>query len=254
MTVRKRSRVFKAAGGKFGYLLVALIALLLSAPLIVEGWTWNLVLGLLAGAVLVASLQAARPGRRSLVIGLALAATDLGVGRVVSIEGARWLVVLQAALWLSTLIYVTATILDAIFEKERVELETLQAALCVYLLIGLIWVYIYSLIALASPDAFRPQGGPMVRGSGDLSWRPAFMRLLLFSYSTLTSSGFRDLAPASGFAGICGNLEALSGQVYLAVVIARLVGMHAAHSPPGKPTAIGPAAGQGHEPSLRPNE
>src|SRR5262249_15941787 len=112
---RAGSWVLRAVGGKFGSLLVALIALLLSTPLVVEGRGWNLLPGLFASAVLVASLQAARPGRRSLRLGLALALADLGIGRLVLVEGARWLVVVQAVLWLATLLYVTFTILDAIF-------------------------------------------------------------------------------------------------------------------------------------------
>ncbi len=200
---RARSWLWRAVGGKFGILLVALIALLLSAPLIVQGWLWNLGLRLFASAVLVASLQAARPGRRSLTIGLALALIDLGIGRLVLIEGGRWLVILQAALWLATLIYVIITILDAVFERESVDVETLQAALCVYLLLGLLWMFVYALIALAAPGAFRFQGGPMAAWSDDQSRQTESMRLLILSYSTLTSSGFGDLTPASGFACIC---------------------------------------------------
>lgn len=104
-SVRASSWFLRSVGGRFGSLLCSLIALLLSAPLIVEGWGWNLLLGLSASGVLVAGLQAARPGGRSLRIGLALAAADLAIGRLVFLEGARWLVVLQAALWLSTLVY-----------------------------------------------------------------------------------------------------------------------------------------------------
>jgi hypothetical protein len=118
--------------------LVALIALLLTAPLIVDGWVWNLLLGLFASVVLVAGLQAARPGRRSAMIGSILAVSDLAIGRLVFIEGCRWLVVLQAVLWLATLILVSIAILDAVFEKTSVDVGTLQAALCVYLLLGLI--------------------------------------------------------------------------------------------------------------------
>ena len=52
--------------------------------------------------------------------------------------------------------------------------------------------------------------------------------MLVFSYSALTMTGFVGLALASGFANIRANLEALTAQVYLAVVIARLVGIRAA--------------------------
>jgi hypothetical protein len=93
---------------------------------------------------------------------------------------------------------------------------------------GLIWVAVYALIALAVPGSFRYQGAPMVRWVDDTSRRAEFLRLVIFSYSRLTSSGVGDLQTASGFASVCANLEALSAQVYLAVVIARLVGLQAA--------------------------
>jgi hypothetical protein len=106
-----------------------------------------------------------------------------------------------------------------------VDVETLQAALCVYLLLGLIWVYYYALIALATPDSFLFQGGPMLAWSDDPSRRSEFLRLVLFSESKLTASGYDDLKPASGFTNICACLGAPTGQVDRAVVIARLVGM-----------------------------
>jgi hypothetical protein len=74
----------------------------------------------------------------------------------------------------------------------------------------------------------------MVRWSDDPSRRAELVRLLVFSYSTLTSTGLGDLTSAGGFPSICANLEALTAQVYLAVVIARLVGMQAGPAPPGK--------------------
>jgi hypothetical protein len=219
------SWLLRAVSGKFGHLLLALVALLVSSPMIVEGGLWDLLLRLFASAVLVASLQAARPGRRSLWIGLGLAVVDLVIGRLTLIAGARWLVVLQVALWLGTLIFVTIVILDAVFTSENVDAETVQAVLCAYLLLGLIWVFLYGLIDLADPSSFRLLRGVRLVWSDGPTRRADFLRLLVFSYSTLTTSGFGDLAPASGFASICANLEALSGQVYLTVVIARVVGM-----------------------------
>ena len=54
-----------------------------------------------------------------------------------------------------------------------------------------------------------------------------FMRLFVFSYATLSGSNYAEVAPATGFACNAASLEAMTGQVYLAVVIARLVGLHA---------------------------
>jgi hypothetical protein len=228
---RPRSKVLRVAGGKFGILLVALVALMAFTPLIIEGPVWNVVLTLFTGAVLVASLHAARPGGRPLAFGFALALADFVIGRCAVIFDTRWLVLLQAVLWLSTLIYVTATILEAIFESEAVTVETLQASLCVYLLIGLIGGFGFALIDLTLPGSFQPSHGPGVVWTDERSRSTEFMRLFAFSYATLSGSSYGEIAPATGFASNAASLEAMTGQIYLAVVIARLVGIQAAQAP-----------------------
>jgi hypothetical protein len=224
-------------GGKYGFLLVALVALMLATPLIVEGRAVTIGMAVLTSAVLVAGLLAARPGVRSLVIGVLLALVDVGAGRLIALQGSKWLVLLQALLWLATLIYVTATILEALFENRMVGIETLQAALCVFLLLGLTWVYLFGLIDLAVPDSFEAKRGPRFSWSDDRSRRSEFMRLYVYSYAKLSGSGETDLAPATDFARIATALEAMTGQIYIAVVIARLVAL-AAHSQPSRSTTI----------------
>ena len=130
------SRLLSAAEGKFGLLLVALVALMGAAPLIPSPVS-DAVLTLFTGAVLVASLHAARPGGKPVAVGLALALADFLIGRCTVHFGTRWLVLLQTVLWLSTLIYVIATILGAAFGSREVTEEALLVALCVFLLIGL---------------------------------------------------------------------------------------------------------------------
>ncbi|MBV8267559.1 MAG: hypothetical protein JO355_16235 [Planctomycetaceae bacterium] len=234
--MRKKSKVLSAAGGKFGILLVALVALMASAPVIIEKPVGVGVVAydLFASAVLVASLHAARPGGTPVAIGLILALTDFGIGRLATFEGTRWLVILQILLWLSTLIFVTATILEAIFESEDVTVETLQESLCVYLLLGLIWVFAFALIEVAAPGSFQSQHGFRVAWSDDRSRRAELMRLSVLSYSTLAGSGTGDLTPSTEFANMAVALEAMMGQIYLAVVLARLVGVQAGQAPPGR--------------------
>jgi hypothetical protein len=189
--------------------------------------TSHAVLALFTGAVLVASLHAARPGGKSVVVGLALALADFLIGRFTSHFGTRWLVLLETVLWMSTLIYVTATILRAIFESREVTVETLLAALCVFLLIGLFWAFAFTLIELTLPGSFRATHGPGLVWADERSRTIEFMRLFVLSCSTLSGSNYAEIAPATGFACNTASLEAMSGQVYLAVVIARLVGLHA---------------------------
>jgi hypothetical protein len=225
---RSRPRVVHAFTGRYGVLLVALIAFLLLAPLLVVSWFWGMALAMLAGAVMVAGLVTARPGRRSLAIGLGLAATDIVIGRLAPVDSVRWMAALRAILWIGTMAYVAAAILEAIFEDERVTLETLQASFCVYLLLALIWAYIPVLIELAAPGSYRSPSGAVDRWSSDGWSRAAFLRFLTLSLSNLTGAGDPDIRPESGFAKICASLEGMMGQVYLATVIARLVGMYTA--------------------------
>jgi hypothetical protein len=136
---------------------------------------------------------------------------------------------LQIVLWLSILVFVAGTILEVIFESERVGVETLQAALCVHLLLGLLWVFVSALIEAAAPGSFLSERGPQIALRDEQSRWARFSRLLMFSYSALTTR-FGGLAPATGFASIHENLEAMTAQICLAVVIARLVDIRAAQS------------------------
>jgi hypothetical protein len=228
---RGRSRILRAVSGKFGYLLGALTALILSSPLMAEGWFWNVAYITFASAVLVASLYAARPGRQLLVIGLIVALIDVGIRGLAMIEGAHGLVLLQILLWLATLIFVIATLFEAMFDSDVVTVETVQASLCIYLLIGVLWVYLYALIDLLAPGSYVSQDGTQVNWSDDRSKRSEFMRLFVFSFSTLSGTGYGGVTAAGGFATIVASLEAIIAQIYLAVVIARLVGIQSAQPP-----------------------
>ena len=127
-TQRWIARSLGAAGGRFGLLLVALVALMAAAPLIVTRPMSDAVLAVFTGSVLLAGLHAARSGGKPVAVGLALALADFLVGRLAIHFGTQWLILLETLLWLSTLIYVTATILRTIFTSREVTVETLLAA------------------------------------------------------------------------------------------------------------------------------
>jgi hypothetical protein len=232
---RRRSKLLGATRGKYGYLLLALIVFLLTAPVVAESRFWRLVLAGFGSGLLVAGLQAARPGKRSLIVGVVLASVELAIGRMVDIHGSRWLLFSQALLWMLAMTYVTVEILEWVLSREEVTLETLQAAFCVYVLLGLIWAFLYVLVHISAPGSFQGQQGPPVALADASSRRLGFVRLFIFSYATLTGTGYGDLAPAGAFAEMLACLEAMTAQVYLAVVIARLVGMQVGPPPSARP-------------------
>jgi hypothetical protein len=107
---------------------------------------------------------AARPGRKSVVVGLALALADFLIGRCTAHFGTRWLVLLQAMLGMATLMYVMAMVLRAVFASRDVSVETLLAALCVFLLIGLFGAFAFTLVDLTFPGSFQTSHGPGLGG------------------------------------------------------------------------------------------
>ena len=137
---------------------------------------------------------------------------------------------------ISTLIYVFATILRAIFASREVAVETRLASLCVFLLTGLLGAFAFTLIDLMSPGSFRASHRPVFAWADERSRTTEFMHLFVFSYATLSGSNCAEVAPAPGFARNAASLEAMAGQVFLAVVVARLVGLHV--TPPRHTTGL----------------
>jgi hypothetical protein len=84
----------------------------------------------------------------------------------------------------------------------------------------------YSLVEALAPGSFR--GGDFVTGPPD----PGRVHLTLtyFSFVTLTTVGYGDVAPAAGLARGLANVEAIVGQFYLAVLVADLIGKRVAQA------------------------
>jgi len=231
MMIARLARL-RMAAQHFGVLLIALTILLATLPLLEDRPYWDVFVAMFADLVLIACLYAARPGDGSVKVGVALAIADFAIGRIASATSTPWLVVPQLLIWLSILLFVAITILRVVFQSKKVTIETLMASLCVLLLLGLIWTFVYVFVEMAMPHAFHSQSGRLGVWADDHARRAEFTRLLVFSFTTLSGAVGGDLAPAISFATMLASLEAMMGQIYMAVVIARLVGMQSVPSPP----------------------
>ncbi len=218
-------RLTKPFGGNFGLLLCVLFLFIATSPIIVDGRFGNVLLTLIGTLVLAGSVYAANPSRKSLTIAITLSVIDLATGWMASALSSPTLVGLQLILWLTTLLYAAAVILSHILRNRKVTAETLKAALCSYIFLGLIWVFIHGIIDFISPSQYHFQRvGETIWGNYS-SRRAEFLNLFILSYSTLTASGVAGLEPHGAFARIAICLEAMTGQFFLAVLISRLVGL-----------------------------
>jgi hypothetical protein len=122
-----------------------------------------------------------------------------------------------AVLLLSTLLLVASPIAIGwrLVHHQRVTGQTILGALCVYVLIGLIFANADYGIQLASGSSFFAQSGR--HGPSDFAY---------FSFITMTTVGYGDLTPSTGLPRTSAVLDALTGQIFLVVLVARLVTLY----------------------------
>ena len=104
-------------------------------------------------------------------------------------------------------------------------------AVCVYLLIGFCCAMIHMNIALSDPGAYRNNTALTGKSPEILTshaWLSHYPLFVYFSFCTLSTVGYGDIIPMSRLARSISSMEATLGQLYLAVLIARLVGLHTA--------------------------
>ena len=110
-----------------------------------------------------------------------------------------------------------------VFSDDCVTMDTISGALCAYLLLGLTFTSIYAFIDIIQPGSFI---STVNATAVDLSSDRAGLDRIYFSFITLLTVGYGDITPLSHAAKLFTIIEGFFGQVYLVVMIARLVGMH----------------------------
>jgi hypothetical protein len=201
-------------------LLIALVVLLISAPFVEELEGGHLILSILFSLVLLAAVFAVADRKRTFAIALVLAVPALT---------ARWInhfrpdlvhpfVFLTCALLL--LAFVIGHLLHFVLRAPVVTVEVLCASIAAYLMLGLTWTVAYWLVDQVTP------GGAFLfnteRGVHSIDGFTGFY----FSFITLSTVGYGDITPVSRAARWLAAMEAMTGLLYVAVLIARLVSLY----------------------------
>jgi hypothetical protein len=116
---------------------------------------------------------------------------------------------------LVSLLVLLVVVLGQTLRSGPITFHRIQGAVAAYVLLGVIWAYAYALIAILRPGAFS---GPVSPADGPRAW-------LYFSFVTLTTVGYGDVLPVHPTARSLAVLEAVTGPLYLAILISRLVSL-----------------------------
>jgi hypothetical protein len=212
------SKVQGRTGGPFTPLLLSLLILFALVPVLPALGVRRAGLQALYTVILLAGLWAVAPHRRRRLAGAALLLPALALGWLAAATDSGGLQFAKHLLDVAALAFVTGCIVAHIYSARAVTRDTIRGAICVYALFGLAWAAAYAALAAHDPAALA--------GSG---WtEPHAESALYFSFVTLTTLGYGDVAPVTGLARHLVILEALTGQLYLVVTISRLIGLHLA--------------------------
>lgn len=112
-----------------------------------------------------------------------------------------------------------ATLDEVVIRPSGISFNRVVGALCIFLLFGVMWAVLFTLVEYFDPNAFH-YAGPQAADPVE--------QFLYYSFVTLTTLGYGDIVPIHPVARTLAYLEAVTGQLYLAVLVAGLVGRHIA--------------------------
>ena len=206
----------------FSLLLLALSILLLAYPLAEQAAFTQAptVRTLIFSLLLVIGTWSLKGGGRYYLVGMSFA----GLGIILNVvaanvgSGAAHAGSL-GALFGFFLVAIIYTMREVLLGKA-VSANRLVGAVCIYLLLGVLWALAYSFVELASPGSYSG-----IPGSPEIGWESNW---LYFSFVTMTTLGYGDILPLTPTSRTLAYIQAVTGQFYIAVLVAGLVGAYIA--------------------------
>jgi hypothetical protein len=202
--------------GRYGVVLLLILAAI-AAPFLLPGEALAPVaVALLQAVTVLAALRASGAPRATMrvTIGslgvLLLLALVAGVAVLTTGAGTGVLLNTTRLIALALAVYTPVLIVGDLARHRSITLQTVWAALCVYLLLGLAFASVHLLIGVVQAGSYS---------------RPLDQETALYlSFVTMTTVGFGDITPARGPAQAATIVQAIGGQLYLVSVVAALVG------------------------------
>ena len=229
---------------KYLILLISIASLLCIFPFAHEARYGTVLLQAFFMAMMAAAIFAVKRTGRHLALALGLGLPGIASRFVLIVTKTSHSVdLVLAGITVVFFFWVLVVLITDVFAAGIVSSDKICGAICAYFLIGLAWSILFGFLELAEPGSFIIPGAseaaaqatldskrtvseiPSAHGP-DLTFTEKGSDLTYFSFVTLTSVGYGDVLPVSHPARTFSWLEAVVGQLYLAILVARLVGLH----------------------------
>ncbi len=216
---------------KYQALLGAQLLLSFISPLFSSTTYARSVIDLAITVVFIVAIMVISSTRKHFIIGMVLMIPTLVVIwgiKIFHVEEMEFISLVGSVFFFC---YIAGLILADIFRAKMVTLDIIAAGVSVYLFFGNLCGFVYAIIGRVDPGAFTiPEATASYLGDNLADVGSA----MYFSFVTLTTLGYGDITPINSFARSLAFLEAATGQIYLTVLIASLVGVHISSSHNGE--------------------
>ena len=205
--------------GRFLFLLISMVLMFALRPFLESFFRISYLIDIFFFIIFLSAVYAVSQKRSTFIIALVMALLLeilIWLSHLTDISSFRIIGNILTILFIG---YTATIILSYLFTEDEITGDAIMGAICVYFLIGSAWAFIFFTLELLQPGSFQmPQG----QGTTDLS------HFSYYSYVTLTTLGYGDFTPISAQARSLALLEAIMGQLYIAILVARMVGIHIA--------------------------
>jgi hypothetical protein len=205
---------------KFFLLFLFLLANLILYPYVQNGGFAYFAFRVIGSAAILIAVYAIRLRRTLLLVALLLAVPALAERMLLLHADAGVLSILNVVLSFVFDVFIVVVIFRRVFANERPDSEAIFGSLCIYLLLGFAFASLYGMVAVIQPKAFYLD--PLT----NLHAIPNRFDFIYYSFATMTSLGAAGVVAVSAPARSLSVIEALLGVLYLAVLIARLIGAY----------------------------
>jgi hypothetical protein len=212
--------------GRFAILLCALATFMCVLPFIPAVGVGIILLRIGTTLLLFAAVYSVSERRWHLVVAIVLALPAIAGQAMPSLFGEQGTLLLRMGMSAFFLTYIAILISVFLLKQERVSGDMILGGINVYLLFAIGFTFLHAFVEVSNPGAYHYQGesiSVVFEGHPEIE---TLALLLYFSVVTLTTLGYGDIAPAIPAARMLCSLEAVVGQLFVAVFIARLVSLH----------------------------
>ena len=214
---KRQSRLEQILAQRCFFLFLALLALLVVMPYVAETAHGRMIVGLLNVIILVAAVAAVERSINSFVIAVILGLPTLCFQILALQSGLPGQFALSWGFGAVFYAFTIAHLLHYVLRRDMMTADKLYGAVATYAMIAILWAYLYGVLQYFYPGAFAYHGATKTLDMAEL---------IFYSFTVLTTAGFGDVTAQLIQPRFATLLEAVTGVMYVAILIARLTGVY----------------------------